>query len=888
MPFRTVCLAAALAWLAALVPAPSLAQEQNPEAVELDRLLAESLARKAALARERRLARERKEAAELDGEADESLPSSVTDVSVADLVASAVEEGDEDAEPWTYTFGPEVIEDFLSMSAPYGIDDLPRLEAFDRAIRRALRTEPTLEAASQAAAHLTALEGEALPTFVRLWIETEAMEYLFRADGMTAEQQRWRDEFVAFALNHGDAAPLALEAAALIFDDKDECAREDAIVLRLMEGRSAAIAWRVARANRCREAIAAFATTHPDHALGALIEMEHYGWLELAGKLPVSAWLVRADTLARVAADDRAAVSAVLDRRRLRSLLRADFPKLAVLFAEGLPDEALARALEPDARDFFATIDGLPVHISGDKRADRLKGSLATAYYLTGREEQARALINADGALSQQRAWLECVQSDREPEEKQETCPRTFREEAWALLLGHQLDTPEADPYPLAELFYGRSASFVSRQMGGAELTCRVFAHERFGDVCKTARAGVGYALTRHTTDYDRSDHEAVMATLRGLGLPGFETLDRTYAALVEAKLNEIGRPEPRSFQPASIDPVYPDYGERALPDALAPYDPSDEDRYASYDPPEWPDGWSDPEPGFWPVRWEQKGERAAFVSLSPFYNPSGEISQGGYWVHLSDDGGRSWQTPMFTGLAQFWPYLVAPQSQLPMLTETGLQLEVTIAELDTASITYPPIGLSTRREATGRVIDLPFARLKADSDGDGLSDVAEAHLLLDREGEARPYILGTGDASACPVTPSRADLARVALLNALFDTESRAIIEPVNRAARGIDFGGWTGKSNALVPPLFLRADPDDFACIETARPVLIYSDAQVEKLQRRSPDFRTVELPTGVWNEDRTRGYVVWSAGWTGGTFLLKWTGETWDIIVISNWIT
>lgn len=872
-------------------PAAQLdAQESNPDTAELNRLLVQSLERKAAIREARQRERERKAAEAEAAGAEDAAADDMFDVS-AEAVADAAEavldaaENASAPEP-VYVFDATIVDDYLKSSPPYGVRWMPRLEAFDLAVRDALAKDPSVDTAASALLAQSNLSQEQLATLIRLWVEAEFFEYLF-GDKLAPERDRWREEMIAFAQQYGDS-PIVIEAAAMAFDGQEIC--ETDIPLRLIEGREDRpdVVWRAARANRCPKSVNGFVAEHPEFALGALIHMEDYGRIELAGRLPLGAWLVRDEALARVAPEDREALSTVLYRRHLSNLLSAGFTKQAVAFLESLPEPTVSRILAPDERDFFATVDGLPARIAAEEDTSTLRGSVATAYFLEGRKDAARVMLEEGDALQKQRAWLDCAMN-ASPTEKRE-CAQQRNPETWALMLGHMLDTPSEDPYPLAEIFFGNS--FLSSTGGGlgagAELQCRLFAEARFGDICANLRERVASRLLDHESSYNREDHDSAMAAIESNALPEFATLRAEYASLIDAKLEQTGRPEPRNYRRESIDPIHPSFVERRLPEGIAPYSPRSGGEDDSDDETKWPESWSDLSPGFWPVRWEQAGERAAVVSVSPYYNPSGEISQGGYWVHLSEDGGRSWKTPLFTGLAQFWPYIVAPRSDLSMLGEDGLTIEVAVFEIDTASITYPPVGLATRREETGLVLNIPFDRLTADSDSDGLSDLAEAHLLLDREGDARPFMLGSGSGEQCPRIPTRQTLATAAMLSRIFRVDSQAIIEPIGRSGDALEFGKWQRKEDPILAPLFLRGDPADFACVDAGKPVLVYSAEQVEELQRRSPDFRTVELPKGVWNADRTRGFVEWSAGWTGGTLRLIWKDGAWEIDEISRWIT
>ncbi len=80
----------------------------------------------------------------------------------------------------------------------------------------------------------------------------------------------------------------------------------------------------------------------------------------------------------------------------------------------------------------------------------------------------------------------------------------------------------------------------------------------------------------------------------------------------------------------------------------------------------------------------------------------------------------------------------------------------------------------------------------------------------------------------------------------------------------------------------------PADFHCLATDRLTIVYGPDDIARLQRHTPDFRTVKLPAIVYNRARDRGYLVWSAGWTGGTFRLRLVDGAWKFDVISSWIT
>jgi len=72
-----------------------------------------------------------------------------------------------------------------------------------------------------------------------------------------------------------------------------------------------------------------------------------------------------------------------------------------------------------------------------------------------------------------------------------------------------------------------------------------------------------------------------------------------------------------------------------------------------------WPNGMAQLPNSFSPVRVERGAPFTVAVSLSQNLDPVGEVSNGGYWIHLSRDGGASWGEPLYTGLLEYFPYFV-------------------------------------------------------------------------------------------------------------------------------------------------------------------------------------------------------------------------------------
>src|SRR5262249_19812392 len=74
---------------------------------------------------------------------------------------------------------------------------------------------------------------------------------------------------------------------------------------------------------------------------------------------------------------------------------------------------------------------------------------------------------------------------------------------------------------------------------------------------------------------------------------------------------------------------------------------------------------------------------RVAAVSVSHDVAPRGEVSAGGYWLHLSTDRGRTWGGPFYLGFGDQYPYVVHARSRGPVFDGERVNLGVDRREVD-------------------------------------------------------------------------------------------------------------------------------------------------------------------------------------------------------------
>jgi hypothetical protein len=776
---------------------------------------------------------------------------------------------------------------YLSTAKQFRFDNGEPLDNWQEALVRALGTTPPDQAAVILARPFGLSAGN-MRELVRLWLYSNTD--FDRPDDSSAQIAELSARFVALAARTGHA-PLVMEAAASSLSLPGHCP-DPRIIDRLMAGTTdpGGDAWRMATASGlCPSLYARFAAAAPDRTMPALFALITQHWLKPGEELPVLAYMASPAGLERVDPAHRELVGRFLTRAYLNSLLGAGLGARAIALFESLDAGQRAALLAGAFPGIRAEADGLPITIGEDRERSKpdqsLMVSLAAAYALAGRTGEAERLLAAAGDVRDARNKLACRY---EPAPSAAARPCAVRDEmpGGLLLLDHFLHRQGEDPYPLAETLYAGS---MSPPAGGivAELECRVFADANYHSICQQGRDGNRRRILQEPVSADEA--KAAKAVIASARLPGYDSLRPILAgelAVVAARSGADADQWISFREQPPVDPDPPPFAPLAIPAGMR----------GAGAPMAWSKSFAALPEGYEPVRVAREGERVAVVSVSQNYDPTGEVTRGGYWIHLSEDGGKHWRRPLYTGLAERFPYLVVPNPRLPLFDGKVLNLAVEVKLLDTRSITYPPVGLGTRRSQGDLYLRIPIAALERDSDGDGLTDLAARHLLLAPNQGVAPgstaYLVGAAGDSNCSVQSAPEREAMQAVLTQIFSMRTGAVIEPVDRdpahpieaslaAAGHID-------PNSADRPIFIDGDPADYECLKPDRLMIVYRAADMVRLRRMTPDFHAVELDKIIFDRARDRGYVGWSTGWSGGTFRLRRVGATWSLDTISSWIT
>ena len=235
---------------------------------------------------------------------------------------------------------------------------------------------------------------------------------------------------------------------------------------------------------------------------------------------------------------------------------------------------------------------------------------------------------------------------------------------------------------------------------------------------------------------------------------------------------------------------------------------------------------------------------------------------------------------------------MVAARSALPLLAGDRLQVEVEVRELDPDAITFPPVALRPKRVAKGIYLEIPLALLRQDSDGDGLTDLAEERLLTDPDDPDTDHDGGPDGIDPLPHVvqhedPSPRTRALAALLDELRGMAAHAIVEGVKDSP-----GGCYSPVGAPVlggeQTLFVVGDRALFAGLRPRRRVVILTPEEQAAAERKFGPFYPTTIELFELDRAGRSALAVWSSGWQGGVIQLEERDGVFTVVDDQIWIT
>lgn len=598
-----------------------------------------------------------------------------------------------------------------------------------------------------------------------------------------------------------------------------------------------------------------------------------------------------ATEIARANGDDLSSVRDGIFSSYLESLLLAGAVDAALEFYDSMSPLIQRNILRADPEDVSRPdqeIEGSP--------QQAIAFELTAALLLRGRFDHARAIIPAprepEESLDPPKT-VDTASRRRHYSSGQQHCRR---------ILQATLNGVPGDPFRLLievsglEAFSSRGNKCV-HSATWRSLLIRMAKDAGYSSIARSIESRRDSPLSQSTFEYFEENYAAVLQALPPGLAASYEKIESELRiASTEASQNPGAPASTSRLMKRILQPAPDVFIERPLPKDIPPQPSLQEEAdkwMAKWDESDEiaDDSLSDA------VREERDGNRVLRISANQTYDPMGEVGFGGYWLKISDDGGESWEKPLYTGLRNRLPYVVRNQSHLPLLKEGRIQIEVAIDEVEVESVTFPPIGMTSRIQREGIFVAATLDDLKRDSDGDGLTDLAEHALLLDpdsRDSDQDGLSDGEDNLPHVPRGFGSQDRAEAlaAALPAMFGAGLRAnVVSSVPssgseasqlRAAMG------TPVSEGDEWNLFLVGDRGDFESLDTSQRVVVLTPDEAEAVRQQRGIFYPARIVLFELDEAQENGILVWSASWTGGTIRLRKLDGKWSAEVTGNWIT
>ncbi len=271
-------------------------------------------------------------------------------------------------------------------------------------------------------------------------------------------------------------------------------------------------------------------------------------------------------------------------------------------------------------------------------------------------------------------------------------------------------------------------------------------------------------------------------------------------------------------------------------------------------------------------VRAERRDRRAAVIGLPT------QDDNSRYQVFLSADGGTTWSRPLSAGLELSHDYDVLAGSSLPLLAGDHLHVEVVRREADPdaeseTATERAAAGTASAAEQAGRgraapgiYLDIPLAALARDSDGDGLTDLAEEELVTDpRDPDTDRDGVMDGADRMPQVAPQRRPGPESLALAAMF-----AAMEARDRSGASPD---------SLHPPTeFWIADRQLFTAVHPRHRLVVLTPAELGLAEKKLGPLLARTITLFVLDHAGTEGFVIWTTGNWGESFYLTLESGGW----------
>ena len=242
---------------------------------------------------------------------------------------------------------------------------------------------------------------------------------------------------------------------------------------------------------------------------------------------------------------------------------------------------------------------------------------------------------------------------------------------------------------------------------------------------------------------------------------------------------------------------------------------------------------------GFYLIRAERDGDSMIAIGAD-------QRNDSGYWVLRSGDGGRTWDKPLFTGLFPGSPYRIVETPKQRMNAGDHLDVEVTATEHN------PPLSITPKE--SGIALEIPWATLTRDSDGDGFTDLAEQLFVTDwNDPTSFPH----------PPAPQQSSL------------QGQVIAAILKYRKRDSGF-------------VFISGTRHDFAGVATKAILIVRTPDEWKKYQQNLGTVRLLTFPFVFVSADGTKALAVVDESTSETSYLLTKNGDDWEVRVLESRIS
>lgn len=749
-----------------------------------------------------------------------------------------------------------------------------RASDFEGALAATLAANRSLDAAATQLAPRYQLAPALMGELARLWIrwvvddEDRDFQSVAKVRAAQLREQYRRDARGAFLslVRRSEHAAVAVEHVAIFLEVVDRGLSEAAF-RDLLAGANdpQATAW-----------FAFHATVRGDGRLKAyplLSSLPAFYWhmaIEDETDLPAGSYIAmlealeRSPSVAKLSPDVLLAARTAINRHLIQSLWKSGLVAESVERFEKLPSSIRMSLLDDKQPSAEIVLDGKSVSLKPEidrvRRGSVREGAvfpigLAAAYVVLGRRADAAEALKHFALADSARLFMACWREQA----LEGACGSNDWFADW-FAVSYAIDPKVGDPIEVAEFEYlDQEAGY--RTGLWASLLAQIFAEPRYAVV----RDFVVQRWKVETAGDNDSAADSLESSLPSELRKRIGEV-RKQSAAVHARLNAVGTAKKERW----LDK----YRKRVVTLALTRFAeaPLRATCSASKGKGQVP---VPKEAGFKIVRSEVAGDIVVALSLSQKFDPTGEASDGGYWVHISRDRGKTWERPRYTGIAQYFPYVAGETSCVPLWG--GDHLNVAVQKLKLHEVLYPVSPAQEKPE--GRfLLTIPLAALDLDSDGDGVPDIQEDHLLLDRnKADSDGDGINDGD-DRMPNVASRSDRRSQ---EGAIDAALAAIVERREKRARA------RGESLAT-GPIFIEGDAKDYEGVDLPRTAFVYSRDEMAKLMTMTPFVLAVTLGPMITTKDGSRALVEWDAGPDGGAFRLVRAPAGWKAISVADYTT